>query len=155
MADVLSVAEYILSKTGYVSTMKLQKLAFCSNALSLVNDGVPLFPERFQAWANGPVCRELFQAHRGKFIIGPGELKTPSVVSKIDAHARVRVDKTVCVLGDYDGNDLSELTHKEAPWRDARRGCEENERCDAVISNEAIRAFYSSAECANPLFSAT
>lgn len=152
MADVLTVAEYILSKTGYVSTMKLQKLAFYSNALSLVEYGTPLFPERFQAWVNGPVCRELFQAHRGKFIIGPGELgASPGGLAR-DARARACVDKTVDVLGDYEGNDLSSLTHAEDPWRDARRGCGERDWCDAVISDEAIRAFYSSPKCTNPLF---
>lgn len=154
MEDVLTVAEYILSKTGYVSTMKLQKLAFYSNALSLVDFGLPLFPEQFQAWVNGPVCRELFQAHRGKFIVGPGELGAPSDRPPIGDRARACVDRVVDVFGDYDGKDLSELTHTEAPWLDARRGCGASERCDVVISDGAIRAFYSSPECTNPLFSA-
>lgn len=34
MASILDITEYILEKKGYVSTMKLQKLAFYSNALS-------------------------------------------------------------------------------------------------------------------------
>lgn len=153
MADVLAVAEYILDKTGYVSTMKLQKLAFYSNALSLVRYGEPLFPEQFQAWVNGPVCRDLFRAHRGKFIIGPGELGVSPGYDSLNAHERACVDETVRVLGGYDGNELSELTHGESPWRDARDGCEDNARCEVIISNEAIRSFYSSRECSNPLFS--
>lgn len=34
MANVLDVASYILDQTGYVSTMKLQKLTFYSQAYS-------------------------------------------------------------------------------------------------------------------------
>lgn len=65
MANVFDIAEYILGKLGFVSTMKLQKLAFYSQALSLVKTGEPLFREQFQAWVNGPVCYELFARHRG------------------------------------------------------------------------------------------
>lgn len=154
MADILTVAEYILSKTGYISTMKLQKLAFYSNALSLVRCGAPLFPEQFQAWVNGPVCRELFLAHRGKFVVGPGEVSATSDLGKIDGRARTLVDETLRVLGGLDGNELSELTHRESPWLDARRGCGERDRCDNVIPNEEIRSFYASPRCSNPLFAA-
>lgn len=153
MVDVLAVAEYILDKTGYVSTMKLQKLVFYSNALSLARNGEPLFPEQFQAWVNGPVCRELFCAHRGKFIIGPGELGVSREGFELDTRGRACVDETLRVLGGYDGNALSELTHRESPWREARRGCKDNDRCENVITNEAVRSYYSSYARDNPLFS--
>lgn len=48
MASILDITEYILEKRGYVSTMKLQKLAFYSNALSLVETHRPLFPRPFR-----------------------------------------------------------------------------------------------------------
>ena len=57
-----------------MTTMKLQKLAFYSQAESLACRGLPLFDEDFQAWRGGPVCRELYAQHRGKFLIREGEL---------------------------------------------------------------------------------
>ena len=57
-----------------MTTMKLQKLAFYSQAESLARRGHPLFDEDFQAWRGGPVCRELYAQHRGKFLIREGEL---------------------------------------------------------------------------------
>ena len=60
MANVFDVAKYILEKLGTLSTMKLQKLCYYCQAWSLVWDDTPLFDEKFEAWANGPVCRELF-----------------------------------------------------------------------------------------------
>ncbi|MBF1076999.1 MAG: DUF4065 domain-containing protein, partial [Prevotellaceae bacterium] len=72
--SVVDVATYILERTDTITTMKLQKLAFYSQALHLVNNGTPLFPEDFQAWRGGPVAPELYALHRGKFLIRPGEL---------------------------------------------------------------------------------
>ena len=46
MAHVVDVAAYILECLGSVSTMKLQKLTFYSQAYYLVEHGTPLFPER-------------------------------------------------------------------------------------------------------------
>lgn len=56
MVSVFDVAEYVLSEVGYVSTMKLQKLVFYSQAYSLVTLDEPLFSDDFEAWVNGPVC---------------------------------------------------------------------------------------------------
>ena len=54
MATVFDVAKYILDKYGSMSAMKLQKLIFYSQAMSLVWDDVPLFEEDFEAWAKVP-----------------------------------------------------------------------------------------------------
>lgn len=67
MATVFDVAKYVLEHTGKITTMKLQKLVYYCQAWSLVWDEVPLFEEDFQAWANGPVCPELFERHKGRF----------------------------------------------------------------------------------------
>ena len=155
MTDVVDAAEYVLSRTGYVSTMKLQKLVFYADALSLVRTSRPLFPEDFQAGVNGPVCPELFRAHRGRFIVGPGELRAQTDVSLPSVEERSLLDQTVAKLGHLDGEQLSSLTHSERPWRDARSGCGVEDRCSAVISPDSIRGYYSSPCCPNPLFSAT
>lgn len=70
MASVFDVAKYILSKTGKISTWKLQKLCYYSQAWELAWTGNSLFDEDFEAWANGPVCPELFHKHQGRFLVG-------------------------------------------------------------------------------------
>jgi len=50
-----------------MTAMKLQKLAYYSQAWSLVWDEKALFPEKIEAWANGPVVRALYDRHRGMF----------------------------------------------------------------------------------------
>lgn len=152
LTSVFDVAEYVLDISGYLSTMKLQKLVFYSNALSLVSDGKPLFPETFQAWVNGPVCPPLYFAHRGRFIVGPGAFASHVGAAGLGEGSRRIVERTLNVLGNLDGNELSELTHHETPWTEARGNCGDADRCSSVITNEAIRSFYSSSECRNPLF---
>jgi len=47
--------------------MKLQKLVYYSQAWALVWDEEPLFTERVEAWANGPVVPDLYREHKGLF----------------------------------------------------------------------------------------
>src|SRR5260221_11586367 len=62
--SVFDVAAYIIKKMGPVSAMKLHKLIYYCQAWSLVWDERPLFQEKIEAWANGPVIRDLFVFHR-------------------------------------------------------------------------------------------
>ena len=61
MANVFDVAKYILQRTGKISTWKLQKLCYYSQAWTLAWTGKPLFEEEFEAWRNGPVCESCLQ----------------------------------------------------------------------------------------------
>ncbi len=67
MADVFDTARYILERSGPMSTIKLQKLCYYAQAWSLVWDDSPLFDEDFEAWANGPICPELFFKTKGTY----------------------------------------------------------------------------------------
>ena len=69
MANIFNVARYILSHKGKMSTWKLQKLCFYSQAWALAWTEKPLFEEDFEAWTNGPVSPTLFDAHRGRFSV--------------------------------------------------------------------------------------
>ena len=85
MATVFDAAKYILEQRGRLSTMKLQKLCYYSQAWSLVWDDAPLFEEEFEAWANGPVCRVLYEYSRGKFSVDASE-RTIWRVNQISIH---------------------------------------------------------------------
>ena len=78
MANVKDVAAYILEKLGEITAMKLQKLAYYSQAWSLVWDEKLLFPERIEAWANGPVVPDLYEAHKGVFKLSKLSCGNPS-----------------------------------------------------------------------------
>ena len=67
--SIFDVANYILNKKGSMTAMKLQKLAYYAQAWSIVWDEEELYKEGIQAWANGPVVKELYKAHRGEFCL--------------------------------------------------------------------------------------
>ena len=152
MADIICVADYILGKTGAIPTMKLQKLAYYSQAYHLVKHGTVLFNNEIQAWANGPVIVDLFEKHRGMFIISKGNLTLNGDLCRLSDSEKSCINRVIEKLGGLTGNQLSELTHSEEPWRSQRIGLSDGERSSRIIKPEAIKSFYSSSRCHNPLF---
>jgi uncharacterized phage-associated protein len=141
MATVHDVAGSILEKTGAMSAMKLQKLVYYSQAWSLVWDERALFPEGIEAWANGPVAPALYDRHRGMFQVSKWRLGDSSNLTTAE---RETVD---AVLGYYGGKSsqwLSDLTHRERPWLEARKGLGPGERGNAEISQGAMAEYYGS-----------
>ncbi|MEE1296908.1 MAG: DUF4065 domain-containing protein [Bifidobacterium sp.] len=142
MAHVIDVAAYVLEHYGAMTTMKMQKLVFYAQANSLSTTGKPLFPEEFEAWRGGPVCRELYQCHRGKMIIRPGELPGSDPSSTLTVQERAMVDAVCGTLHTLSGNALSARTHAEDPWRDARGGLPSTANSITEIPKDAIREYY-------------
>lgn len=142
MASVMDVAKYILHKTGRISTMKLQKLVYYSKAWSLVWDGDPLFPEAIEAWANGPVCPELFYAHKGVFLIDENDISGD--ISVFSKDQKATMNAIVRDYGEKTASELSDLTHSEAPWIDARKGIFPGDPCRNKITDGAMFSYYGS-----------
>ena len=85
MASVHDLAAYILKKQGPMTAMKLQKLVYYCQAWSLVWDDRPMFTARIEAWASGPVVRDLYKEHAGKYnlksfasLVRPAILQIPN-----------------------------------------------------------------------------
>lgn len=143
MARVLDVAKYILDKRGNMTAMKLQKLTYYCQAWSLAWDDQPLFDEEFEAWANGPVCRNLYGYHRKMYVIEADSfLKNYENSCEFTKEQIETMDSVLDFYGDKDSHWLSELTHKEAPWRNARKGIAPGEPSEIVISKESIQEYY-------------
>lgn len=140
MASVHDVAAYILDRLGSMTTWKLQKLAYYSQAWSLVWDERPLFPDRIEAWANGPVVPALYRRHKGQFRVNSWSVGDPS---RLSAQERETVEAVVGYYGDKSSQWLSDLTHREEPWREARRGLAPGERGSKEITKEAMVSYYS------------
>ena len=139
MASVHDVAAYILDRHGPIDTMKLQKLVYFSQAWHLVWESKPLFDERIEAWANGPVVRELFNKHRGRFRVSEWPLGDSGNLSEED---KAVIDIVLDEYGPLAGQQLSVLTHEDGPWCDARRGLESTERSNRQISCDQMQEYY-------------
>ncbi len=141
MANVFNVAFYVTKKLGDITTMKLQKLVYYCQAWSLAWDGKPLFEEDFQAWANGPVCPQLFEHHKGKFLISSKDFNE-FADSDFSDEEKETMDAVLNDLGDKSGQWLSDLTHSELPWQNARQGCKAGDRCENIIGKDDMQDYY-------------
>jgi len=142
MATVFDVAKYILHQKVEMTAMKLQKLVYYSQAWSLVWDEKPLFPERIEAWANGPVVPDLYQAQRGAFAVSETMIDGDS--KKLNKDERETIDAVLKTYGGKSSQWLSELTHLEDPWKNAREGLQMGDRGNKEISLAAMAEYYGS-----------
>lgn len=144
MATAHDVARYILQNLGRpVAAVRLQKLVYYAQAWHLVWDEQPLFDDRIEAWANGPVVRALYATHRGKFSVRAEDFPSGDPEA-LTASERESVDAVLGYYGDYTAHQLSELTHREDPWREARSkaGLLQGERGEALITHVAMVEYY-------------
>lgn len=141
MANVFDVAAYILSECGEMTTMKLQKLVYYCQAWSLVWDETPIFPETIEAWANGPVVRELYNHHQGQFrirTIGKGK------PDNLKDEEKQTIKAVLDYYKDFTSQQLSERTHEEPPWKGARSGLKDGLRGNEEISLASMAEYYGS-----------
>ncbi len=135
---VKDIAQYILERNGPMTSMKLQKLVYYSQAWATVWDDDVLFDEQVQAWNNGPVVRELWEANKGKFKIANVENGDSGSVS--DAQ-RETIGRVLDFYGAKNAQWLSDLTHMEDPWKDAFAQGQNTE-----ITPQAMSEYYSTLE---------
>jgi len=144
MSNVFDVAKYILSALGEVSTMKLQKLCYYSLVEGLISPKhVAIFSNKIEAWVNGPVCRDLWNVHRGHFSINKNMIPN-SLLSKtgIPIAYKNYIDSALEKYGKMDGDKLSALAHSEKPWKDAIKNVNSVRNSSNVITHQAIIEFY-------------
>jgi uncharacterized phage-associated protein len=135
------VAAYILRARGPMTAMKLQKLAYYAHAWHLVWEETPLFPERIEAWANGPVVRELYRAHKGQFSVSEWPHGNPDALAEAE---RSTLDAVLDFYGEKTAHELSELSHSEDPWRLARSGLDPGAWSVAQITDASMFEYYDS-----------
>jgi len=140
MANVFDVAKYILEKKGPMTTMKLQKLVYYSQAWSVVWDEKPIFEERIEAWASGPVVRELYDEHKGMFQIS--DLNKGNT-DNLKPEEKETIDTVLQAYGDKPAQWLSDLTHMEKPWNEAREGIPIGQNCENEITLASMSEYYS------------
>jgi uncharacterized phage-associated protein len=144
MAHVQDVAAYILRREGAMTSMKLQKLCYYAYGFHLAWEERSLFPEPFQAWANGPVCPALYELHRGQFNLQPGDIAGD--IEALDPGERESVDLVLDGYGELTAHELSSMTHDERPWiaARARSSAAPLERSQEQLTDEEIFEFFDS-----------
>lgn len=142
MASIFDTAKYITEQRGEMSAMKLQKLMFYAQAWHLVWQERELFPDDFEAWANGPVLQSLYSVHRGMFSV-TAELFPLGDSRRLSPVERASIDKVLGFYGEQTAQWLSNLTHQEMPWLAARGDLPPGTNSNAVIPKASMHEYYS------------
>lgn len=139
--SVFQIADWFLSKEP-MTPKKLQKLCYYAQAWCYAIKGYRLMDTDFQAWVHGPVSPALYEKFKS---FGYNAIKltknTPHEILEEDIELLSDVWET---YGDKTGNELEMLTHREAPWQEARRGYATGDRCTVVINPDTMKTFYKS-----------
>lgn len=147
MAKVDDVAAYILSKCdGRISTMKLQKLLYYSQGWALAWDSEPLFDAPIQAWANGPVVPEIFRQHKGLFSVESWPTGDPA---ELTGDEKETVDAVMASYGQFSGQALSDKTHQERPWLEARGDTSPGEASRTQLDLDTMQDYFGGLDTLN------
>jgi uncharacterized phage-associated protein len=88
------------------------------------------------------VVVELYELHKGQF-----KVKAENFPGNPEVLNNTQKEIVSIVLRDYGSKPskwLSDLTHLEEPWRDARKGLSDAERGDREITLAAMAEYYES-----------
>ncbi len=134
------VARYFLANQdvehgGSISNLKVQKLCYYAQGISLALLGKPLFLDEIVHWDLGPVVRTVYrryQSHQGAGIPAPEDLD----LTLYDGETQGLLDKVHRVYGQASAWELSEKTHEEPPWINTPDG--------AAITHQKIKVYFQS-----------
>ncbi|MCI9390523.1 MAG: DUF4065 domain-containing protein [Lachnospiraceae bacterium] len=137
MERILDVAQYIYDEykrqSGEViDEMKLHKLLYFAQRESLAITNEPLFEGDFEGWKYGPVSREV----RAHYTSGGMSYHDKKMLSAEGAYITKNVILQYGVLASW---KLSQLSHDEFSWQNARKGLVEGENGDVLLMVDDMR----------------
>ncbi len=147
------VANWFLHMSS-LSNKKLQKLCYYAYCWYIVfNNDIEdieassistiktLFPESFQAWIHGPVLPKLYHKYKR---YGWHNIPKENKKVKIQSDVEELLEQVWDAYGEFSGDELELISHKETPWVKARKSCSIDDACYNEISKKDILEYYSS-----------
>lgn len=95
----------------YITPLKLQKLLYYIQGMSLRIYDKPAFENNIIAWQYGPVVEEVYQKYKGR-----NPIETPKINYDVCDGIKKVIELVVSSYGQIEANSLIDLTHDENPW---------------------------------------
>ena len=125
----------------YLSHVRLQKFLYYCQGWGLALLGRPLFRQPLEAWALGPVVRDVYSVLRGR--VGGIQLDDLHPEGEVlNGTADLLVDMVWREYIRYTPRELVEMTHREPAWREARAGLPADTPSCNVLSLETMAKFF-------------
>jgi uncharacterized phage-associated protein len=139
MERVDNVAAAFVDLLGPMPAMKLEKLVYYAQAWTAAGGRGRLFADPIEAWRDGPVVRHLYNQHRQRRQVDEW---SSGDSSRLSSEAVRTVRFVASQYGHLTGDELSELTHDEAPWKRARAGLSATAWSNRHIPVAVMAKFY-------------
>jgi uncharacterized phage-associated protein len=142
MYDVFDIAKWflnrdrittMLSDSDGISNLKLQKLLYYAQGVSLAEKGTPLFADTLLAWTHGPVVERVYHVYK-QYKSSPIPFDEPFDDSVIADEDKELLEAVYQTFSQFSAWKLREMTHQEDPWK--------NTRYRAVISADLIKDYF-------------
>jgi uncharacterized phage-associated protein len=146
-APAMDVARYLIylassePEPDHLSHLRLQKLLYYVQGWSLAMRSKPMFEERIEAWAHGPVVRDVYAnlASYGDRSILPDNVGPPE---RLTEEEMIFIQSVWEEYKKFSASSLRQMTHQEKPWLDARQGLSPIDRCEKEITKESMQTFF-------------
>ena len=137
MVSVAKAASYIYhrykeEKDTCIDEMKLHKLLYLSQRESIIVTGDPMFSASFEAWKYGPVVVEVRDLYR------KDALNETLTKAELEVYKPI-FDYVFLHYANKDSWSLSNLTHSESSWKNARKGLGPDDHSSNQLSLDDIR----------------
>ena len=143
MYSIYQIASWFFAKEYAMSSKKLQKLCWYAYSWYIALNSDPEDGEHLEklidvpgaeAWVHGPVFRNLYTDFKYN---GYTETKKANIES-LDEETLSFLERIWSVYGSFNGDQLEEMTHNEAPWINARKGLDKFESSTKLINDNDI-----------------
>ena len=144
MIPAIEVARYFLSFTDedageLISNLKLQKLLYYAQAWYLALYDNELFNEEIEAWVHGPVVYSVYNRFKDyKWNNITEQPANPNLSVGIRKH----LVEIMRVFGGFSARQLEQMTHREDPWKKARKNLPLDEPSRNIIDTKNMKEYY-------------
>lgn len=132
-----------------MSHLKLQGLLFYCDAYHLAYFDKELITDKFEAWVHGPVSRKVYGSLKDKYMLYEELTYSNNTKEDVDKEfeklTQDQQDFVISILEELYTWTMFELgasIRNEKPWKEARIGYREADKCHVEISKETTRLFY-------------
>jgi uncharacterized phage-associated protein len=137
MVTANDVAKYFLtlvdSEDDPITPLKLQKLLYYAQGMSLAVFDELLFADPLEAWSHGPVAPAVYREFKD-FVADPIPRLVEPEELDFDEQTEELLVEVYALYGQFTAATLRNMTHNEAPWRETPEGKE--------ISQAKIKAYF-------------
>lgn len=119
-------------ETVGITNLKLQKLLYYASGIYYLYKKSNLIKEDFVAWKHGPVIKEMYYKYNSN---GAKEIQhNRKSRTKIDDETQEILEKMYAKYSQYTAEELSNMTHKENPWKKTSR--------NKIIDKDLIKDYF-------------